>query len=80
MLTIRNKLLFLDDFNTNIETIEKFLLLGGTKKQTLTELDLVKIINQVLLTDKHAELKSAKFDSFKTIVKSKIDTFKDGQL
>ena len=37
LLTIHNKLVFLDDFESNIDKIEKFLLLGGTKKQTLTE-------------------------------------------
>ena len=79
-MTIHNKLIFLDDFTTNIDTIEKFLLLGGTKKQTLTEQDLVKVINQVLLNSKQPELKSVKFNTFKEFVKKKIDTFNDTQL
>ena len=37
LLTIHNKHVILDDFKTNIDTIEKLLLLGGSKKQTLTE-------------------------------------------
>ena len=79
LLTIRNKLMILDDFDANVEKIESFLKHGGTPKQILSEQDLVKVINHVLVRAP-AVLKSAKFDEFKDIVTSKMDSFKDEQL
>ena len=32
LLTIRNRILFLDDFDANVDKIESLLLLGGTRK------------------------------------------------
>ena len=64
LLTIHNKLLILNDFSANVEAIENLLLLGGTKKQTLTEQDLVKVINSVLTSDSDLKLKSSKFDQW----------------
>ena len=49
LLTIKNRLLFLDDIEGNIHKIETLLRLGGTRKQTLTEQDLIKVINFILL-------------------------------
>ena len=64
--------MILDDFDANVEKIESFLKHGGTPKQILSEQDLVKVINHVLVRAP-AVLKSAKFDEFKDIVTSKMD-------